>query len=124
MVQARGGSVTAHDLQKSNKSRYRTTEEAAAALDKLAEAGLAEWVDKPAGQSGGRPTRVMVLKTSCGETPKPRNPPHENHETDDGEDPSCGETPSEANPGSEKPNVSEGFGGFGVSPQDGEEIEP
>jgi hypothetical protein len=52
-VRSRGGSITVRELQKSNGKRYPTAEAAEWALAGLAEAGLADWQDRPATRQGG-----------------------------------------------------------------------
>jgi hypothetical protein len=59
-IRAKGGSITARQLQLSSR-RYGNVEVARAALDALAQAGLGRWVEQPAGERGGRPTQVLVL---------------------------------------------------------------
>jgi hypothetical protein len=66
------GQVTAQQLRDSCRGRYPRAEDAEAALGALVEAGLGEWIDKPAGPKGGRPTRTFrlaALETSdfCGD---------------------------------------------------------
>jgi hypothetical protein len=68
-ISARGGEITARDLWKSNNKRYAGAPDAEATLNSLVESGLGEWIDRPAGPKGGRPTRVFKLRT-----PKPQNP--------------------------------------------------
>jgi hypothetical protein len=63
LVQARGGSITARELQQASR-RYPTAEHADAALDELVQAGLGTWEDRPASPKGGRPTRVFHLDLS------------------------------------------------------------
>ena len=58
-IAARGGSCTVRDVLTGNR-RFQTADDAEAALQELAAAGLGEWADRPAGVNGGRPTRVFV----------------------------------------------------------------
>jgi hypothetical protein len=60
-IAARGGRVSAKQLQDSLRSRYPSAEDAKAALDALVEAKLGEWQDAPSGPKGGRPTKWFVL---------------------------------------------------------------
>jgi len=59
-IERRGGSVTARDVVTGCRF-VKTSEEAEAALMRLAASGAGEWRSKPAGPKGGRPTRVFVL---------------------------------------------------------------
>ena len=58
------GTVCPRDLQRANRGQYPTAEVAEVALDRLAEAGLGTWSDRPVGNSGGRPTRVFTPSVS------------------------------------------------------------
>jgi hypothetical protein len=61
-IRARGGSVTARELQQSGQRAYRgRVEDAEAALDRLVAAGVGEWVVMKPGARGGRPTRKLLL---------------------------------------------------------------
>lgn len=70
-VQSRGGRITARELRQSNPRKYRTADDAEAALDLLVQSGWAEWQDRPTGDRGGRPTRECCLIENVGvnETP-------------------------------------------------------
>jgi hypothetical protein len=59
-IHTHDGRMTARRLHQSNQTRYPDAEAAEAALDALAEAGLGEWVDCPAGPKGGRPTEIAI----------------------------------------------------------------
>lgn len=59
-VSARGGSITAKELQRGSR-RYPDSEAATAALDSFVNAERGCWQDRPAGPCGGRPTRTYVL---------------------------------------------------------------
>jgi hypothetical protein len=61
-IRARGGSITARQLQRANCRKYRTADDATAALDTLIQAGLGEWVEKPTTDHGGCPTRTFNLR--------------------------------------------------------------
>lgn len=63
------GPITARQLRDTNKAAYPKTERAKLALDQLATAGLGQWLDRPTGVKGGRPTAVFSLYLS-----KPQNP--------------------------------------------------
>ena len=60
-VRSRGGEATVRDVLKTFYRRYRRMEEARAALQEWVSAGLARWVTRPAGPTGGRPVEVCVL---------------------------------------------------------------
>jgi hypothetical protein len=59
-IQARGGTVTARELQRANARKYPTAGAADLALDALAGAGLGEWSTSTPDR-GGRPSRVFQL---------------------------------------------------------------
>jgi hypothetical protein len=61
-IRCHGGRMTARRLRLSNVSRYRSPEDAEAALRRLADAGLSEWAEVPPGPKGGRPSRALSLK--------------------------------------------------------------
>lgn len=67
-IERRGGSVTARDVVTGCRF-VKTSEEAEAALMRLAASGAGEWQSKPAGPKGGRPTRVFVLSVHPSNTP-------------------------------------------------------
>lgn len=58
---AHGGRSTVKQLQRSNNRLYGTADDARAALEALAAAGLGRWESRPAGPRGGRPTEEFVL---------------------------------------------------------------
>jgi hypothetical protein len=61
-IQARGGAVTARELQQYGPARYRgSVEDADAALGQLAVCGTGSWVSVNPGDKGGRPTRRFCL---------------------------------------------------------------
>lgn len=68
LIQARGGSITVKDLMRSNNRKYPTADHARAALESLLMAGYGEWVDRPAGPKGGRPTEAFELCMTHDET--------------------------------------------------------
>lgn len=57
-----GGEMTPSRLAKSNPSRYETADDAEKTLDGLVAAKLADWILKPSGTKGGRPSRTLRLK--------------------------------------------------------------
>jgi DNA polymerase I-like protein with 3'-5' exonuclease and polymerase domains len=112
-IRSRGGVVSARDLMRSNSRKYPDPDSAEQALDVLAQAGVAEWVDRPPTTKGGRPSKQFRLASDADKTDK-------TPETDDGEDgPDDGSgatppdtTPDTTPPGGQKPRVTEGFVGF------------
>jgi hypothetical protein len=61
-IRARGGSITARDLQRSSASRYPTAAAADQTLTALADAGRGHWREPvPTGKPGRPPTRSFVL---------------------------------------------------------------
>ncbi len=60
-LQSRGGTISARDLQKSNSSKYPTSEQANAALDELAGAGFGHWNEPASSPRGGHPARRFSL---------------------------------------------------------------
>jgi DNA polymerase I-like protein with 3'-5' exonuclease and polymerase domains len=67
-IQARGGQVTATQLQRSNSRKYPTAEMATLALDGLVATGYGHWIDRPGDRRGGRPTRDFVLHPTVAPT--------------------------------------------------------
>ena len=55
-----GGEITPTELRRSSR-RYRSTDLATAALERLAASGCGGWMERPTGPSGGRPTRSFIL---------------------------------------------------------------
>jgi len=80
LVQRRGGSITARELQQAK--HFDAAEDAEAALAEMVADGLGEWVPVPSGARGGRPTRRFRLlpgvsadaDPAANETPE--NAPH------------------------------------------------
>lgn len=62
-ISKRGGTVTAREVQQGHR-QYRTAEDAEAAMDDLAKAGLGTWQPVPPTAKGGRPHRVFILSTA------------------------------------------------------------
>src|SRR5262249_44122361 len=60
-IRARGGTITARSLQKSNSRKYPNAGAAELALEDLAQAGFGDWEEHPATEKGGRPTRYFAL---------------------------------------------------------------
>jgi hypothetical protein len=77
-IEARGGRITARELQRSNSRKYRNVEEAEAALRALADSGAADWQEGDTPARGGHRQRWLVLR-----------PTHDTSDTrhDDGDDP-------------------------------------
>lgn len=67
-IKGRGGRTTAKELQRSNNRKYRSAEEAEAALNRLVSAGAGEWRERPTSEKGGRPTRDFTLTIPHDET--------------------------------------------------------
>lgn len=76
LIDRKGGTVTARELQQSSR-QYRTADDAEAALAGLVQAGFGRWQDQQPTAKGGRPTRVFRLNEGTGGL---RNP-HETEET-------------------------------------------
>src|SRR5262249_31171022 len=112
-IRARGGMITTRTLQRSNTSRYPSPESAEAALEILATAGLAEWVDSPPGPKGGRPSRALRLKPDT-----PTDNTDKTPDDGDDDDDSCGlavltEPPTEPPSPCENPREKQGFVSIG-----------
>jgi hypothetical protein len=60
-IRARGGRITARELQRSNGRKYPNAEVAETALEGLVEAGLARWQERPGAPQGGHRARVLEL---------------------------------------------------------------
>jgi hypothetical protein len=60
-IAARGGAITASALFRSNVHRWVSAANAQDALQRLVGAGLGQWVTRPPGARGGRPTMDFVL---------------------------------------------------------------
>jgi hypothetical protein len=61
-IQERGGHVTAGQLAHGGPRRFRGNPHGAeVALMRLAKVGLGRWEESPSTESGGRPTRILVL---------------------------------------------------------------
>ena len=61
MIQAKGGTVTIRDVQRSSR-KYPTAVDAKQALNALVEAEVGRWEDPEPGPTGGHPVRRFVLK--------------------------------------------------------------
>ena len=66
----RMGYITADQLRRSNKAKYRTVDPADQDLESLVALGLGRWEAAPPGPRGGRPTRAFVPHTPEPETPE------------------------------------------------------
>jgi DNA polymerase-1 len=66
-VRARGGRITAKELQRSNSRKYPTAESAVLALEALVPA-YGRWQDREKEARGGRPTRDFVLHPTPDDT--------------------------------------------------------
>jgi DNA polymerase I-like protein with 3'-5' exonuclease and polymerase domains len=113
-IRCRGGTITVRRLHKSNTSRYGTAEAAEVALDALATAGLAEWVELPPGPKGGRPSRALRLLA-----PKPDETVCDGDEDEDDDAGSLAPKPHPKPPApcgnSSVLDVSSGFGASGTN---------
>lgn len=59
-IRRKGGDVSVPEVQGGHR-RFHTADETESALQKLADAGLGSWKDKPSTSLGGRPSRRFVL---------------------------------------------------------------
>ena len=59
VVERRGGSITVRELQQT--MHFKTAEDSEATLAALVVDGLGQWIEKPTGPRGGRPTRHFRL---------------------------------------------------------------
>jgi hypothetical protein len=62
-LRRRGGSATAREVVTGCRW-IPTSDDAKAALDRLAAAGAGRWEDRPAGERGGKPTRAFTLEAA------------------------------------------------------------
>jgi len=60
-IRARGGRITARELQRSNSRKYPTAEAAEAALEQLATDGLGSWDPPITSAKGGQPAHYFTL---------------------------------------------------------------
>jgi hypothetical protein len=104
-IQGRGGKTTTKELQRSNSRKYPTAEAATLALEALTDAGWGEWVDRPTGDRGGRPTSDFVLHPTIDETDQ-THPADDNHDSI-----ASDQAADDTLRTNENPNVSEGFVG-------------
>lgn len=70
-IEARGGEVTAREVQQGRRS-LKTADEAEAALSRLVAAGHGVWRDVESGKRGGRPTRRFQLASASTSTEPPK----------------------------------------------------
>jgi hypothetical protein len=105
-IRARGGSITTRALQHSNSRKYLSSDEAEAALEALAQAGLGRWLDPPAGPKGGQAARAFVLQPTADTT----DTTSDEGEEDEGDPPQGPSdiTPDTTPPTPTNPCVSEG----------------
>jgi hypothetical protein len=61
-IRARGGTITARQLQNANTRKYPSAEAATEALDTLLQDGLGEWVERNHPERGGHSTRIFALR--------------------------------------------------------------
>jgi hypothetical protein len=61
-IGGKGGRITARQLQHGPRAFRASVEVAEEALQALVDAGAGFWEPQPAGEQGGRPTRVFVLR--------------------------------------------------------------
>lgn len=62
LIRRAGGTITVRDLTHASRAFRDAGAAAERALSGLVELGLGEWVEKPTGPSGGRPTRAFRLR--------------------------------------------------------------
>jgi hypothetical protein len=67
-IAQRGGKVSVRDLQRSNGSKWRSRDEAAAALDQLVSAGLGHWEEGSPSDRGGHQQRWFTLLPTTPDT--------------------------------------------------------
>lgn len=73
-IERHGGTATARDVLTGCYRWLQTTGEVEAALQRLVVAGRGQWIDRPAGERGGRPTRDFVLASGEAARLKPKPP--------------------------------------------------
>ena len=62
LIERKGGAATAREVTRSS-NLFDTSNDAEAAMNKLAKQGLANWENKGIGNKGGRPSRQLILAT-------------------------------------------------------------
>jgi hypothetical protein len=73
-IRGKGGRITARQLQQGPRAFRASVEVAEEALQALVDAGRGVWEPQPAGEQGGRPTRVFVLRPDGNGNETPANP--------------------------------------------------
>jgi hypothetical protein len=74
-VAKQGGTVAPREVIAGCRRWLATSEEVEVALRRLVDAGRGHWVDKPAGERGGRPSRLFVLDQPAEAEPRKAKPP-------------------------------------------------
>jgi hypothetical protein len=87
-IRTHGGRITSRRLQRSNPAKYRTSDQAQAALEELVQVGLADWRETPSTEKGGRQTRFCVLRPDA-------DPPEELGDDDEVEPPTDPKDPKD-----------------------------
>jgi hypothetical protein len=64
VISRQGGKISIRDLQRSSRTYQGSSGTAEKALQKLVDGGCGQWEQRQAGTSGGRPSKVFVLKKS------------------------------------------------------------
>jgi hypothetical protein len=108
-LRSRGGEATARQLHRASPTRYRTAEEADAALNALVEDGIAEWRDRPASAKGGRPARACVLVTRLTKDETDETPDDDDPDDDPGRAGGADESPDGTPPAGGIPQGKRGF---------------
>jgi DNA polymerase I-like protein with 3'-5' exonuclease and polymerase domains len=109
-IRSKAGTITVRQLQRSNNSKYPSTEAAENALEALVKNGLGDWQVRPASRKGGRLPQFFTLRPTADktdETPDEWDPMSED-EAESQTDTTTDKTLSDAGIS----NVSEGFVGF------------
>jgi DNA primase len=73
-IDRHGGTTSARDVLSGCHRWLATSDEVESALRRLIDAGRGHWLDKPAGEKGGRPTRLFVLNQTL-PAKESKNPP-------------------------------------------------
>jgi hypothetical protein len=74
-VAKQGGTVAPREVIAGCHRWLATSDAVEVALRRLVDAGRGHWVDKPAGERGGRPTRLFVLDQPAEAEPRKAKPP-------------------------------------------------
>jgi DNA polymerase I-like protein with 3'-5' exonuclease and polymerase domains len=106
-IRARGGEVTARDVQRSNQRKYPSADDAEAALEGLAQGGLGAWESRPSTERGGTP--YQAFKLSCVTCDTTDTTLTDSLDDEDGPPPPvCDRTGDRTPPAPQNPNVWEG----------------